>query len=93
MKNLNGAFFAKDEDVWIQAFKSSASKMRELFEVKDEVENNRIGLIRPGFLALQNPHVSAPRQNMKNSNGSCICLDPNFLVSTFKTDGDFWGKK
>jgi len=35
MKNPNGAFFARDEDVWIQTFKSLAAKLRELFEVKD----------------------------------------------------------
>jgi len=28
-------FFAKDEAVWIQTFKSLASKLKELFEVKD----------------------------------------------------------
>jgi len=45
MKNPNGAFFASNESVWIQTFKSLASKLTELFEVK----NNGIGLIRPVF--------------------------------------------
>jgi len=35
MKNPNGAFFARDEAVWIQTFKSLALKLRELFVVKD----------------------------------------------------------
>jgi len=35
MKNSNGAFFARDEAVWIQTFKFIVSKLRELFEVKD----------------------------------------------------------
>jgi len=38
-KSQNGAFFARDENVWIRTFQSLASKLRELFEVK----NNRIG--------------------------------------------------
>jgi len=35
MKNPNGAFFARGESVWIQTFKSQASKLWEPFEVKD----------------------------------------------------------
>jgi len=35
MKNPNGAFFAMDDVVWIQTFKSQASKLRGLFEVKE----------------------------------------------------------
>jgi len=45
MKNSNGALFAKDEAVWNQTFKFLASKLRELFEVK----NNRASPIRPVF--------------------------------------------
>jgi len=35
MKKPNNAFFGRDEAIWIQTFKSPASKLRELFEVKD----------------------------------------------------------
>jgi len=35
MKNPNDAFFARDEAVSMQTFKSRASKLRKLFEVKD----------------------------------------------------------
>jgi len=35
IKNPNGAFFARDEAVWIQTLKYPASNLRELFEVKD----------------------------------------------------------
>jgi len=35
VKDPNGAFFARNEAVRIQTFKSLALKLRELFEVKD----------------------------------------------------------
>jgi len=35
MKNPNDVFFARNEAVWIQTFKSLPLKLRELFEVKD----------------------------------------------------------
>jgi len=52
MKNPNGAFSARDEPVWMQNFRLLASKLRELFEVK----NNRISLIhlvKPSFPSSQ----------------------------------------
>jgi len=62
MKNPNNAFFARDDAVRIQTFKSLDSKLSELFEVaKMEVENNRIGLIRPGFFYFVKPSCHSPQ--------------------------------